>query len=168
MGSVCHKHPFFPICWPVWPCFSRFWAKNHPKMVRFRAKLTFYTIRRTKTGFLRPYGPENGKTVFFCPYYCIWDQLGPVSRLIWTPLDLFFPFSYPFDLVFSRFWAEYHPKMVRFRAKLTFYTIRRKKTGFLRPYGPENGKTGFLCPYYCIWDQFHLYHFLIWGKNGKK
>ena len=103
MGSVCHKHPFFPVSGPVWPCFSRFWAKNHPKMVRFRAKLTFYTIRRTKTGFLRPYGPENGKTGFFCPYYCIWDQLGPVSRLIWTPLDLFFPFSYPFDLFFPVF-----------------------------------------------------------------
>ena len=83
MGSVCHKHPFFPVSGPVWPCFSRFWAKNHPKMVRFRAKLTFYTIRRTKTGFLRPYGPENGKTVFFCPYYCIWDQFHLYHFLIW-------------------------------------------------------------------------------------
>ena len=118
MGSVCHKHPFFPVSGPVWPCFSRFWAKNHPKTVRFRAKLTFYTIRRTKTGFLRPYGPENGKTVFFSvliiAFGTNWDPFPDLFGPLWT---YFFPFSYPFDLVFSRFWAEYHPKIYKLDSK---------------------------------------------------
>ena len=101
MGSVCHKHPFFPVSGPVWPCFSRFWAKNHPKMVRFRAKLTFYTIRRTKTGFLRPYGPENGKTVFsvlIIAFGTNWDPFPDLFGPLWTyffrfrtRLTLFFP-----------------------------------------------------------------------------
>ena len=74
-GQCLSQTPVFSRFWTSLALFFLFWAINHPKMVRFRAKLTFYTIRRTKTGFLRPYGPENGKTGFFMSLLL---YLGPI------------------------------------------------------------------------------------------
>ena len=108
---------FFPFLDQFGPVFPVFGLKIIQKWYDFGQNSLFTLLDGQKQDFWGRMDRKMEKRFFFCPYYCIWDQLGPVSRLIWTPLDLFFPFSYPFDLVFSRFWAEYHPKIYKLDSK---------------------------------------------------
>ena len=77
----------------------------------------------------------------------------------------FFPFLDQFGPVFPVFGLKIIQKWYDFGQNSLFTLLDGQKPDFWGRMDRKTEKRVFFCPYYCIWDQFHLYHFLIWGKK---